>query len=170
MKINSSRIQAAAGLFLLTGTRHLQAASGEVVEPTVSINGLMVTLVDHAAHYLWDYGALNREITEQEWRGIEFNAIKLAGAGPLITLGGTGEMDEEWVASPQWSAFSRAMRDAAMMALEAAETRNQEALMAAGDALVQSCEGCHEAFKPASPTEGIVHQPSYDHLYHLFVE
>ncbi len=48
----------------------------------VSINALMVTLVDHAAHHIWDYGAMEREIRDEEWTIIEYYAIQLAAAGP----------------------------------------------------------------------------------------
>ncbi len=61
------------------------------------------------------------------------------------------------------------MSNAALMSMEAAKTKNLELLGTAADALVDSCEGCHDAFKPASPTEGIMHLPDYDHLYHLFL-
>jgi hypothetical protein len=53
--------------------------------------------------------------------------------------------------------------------MEAAKTKNLELLGTAADALVASCEGCHDAFKPELPTEGIMHLPDYDHLYHLFL-
>jgi len=62
----------------------------------VSINALMVTLIDHSAHYIWDYSSLEREISDDEWRTIEYYAIQLAGSGPLITLGGTGPLDNTW--------------------------------------------------------------------------
>ena len=32
-----------------------------------------------------------------------------------------------------------------------------EALVAANGRLVEACEGCHKQFKPALPSEGIMH-------------
>ena len=49
------------------------------------------------------------------------------------------------------------MSDAGMAALKAAQSKNQELLVAANGQLVDSCEGCHKQFKPALPTEGITH-------------
>lgn len=46
----------------------------------VSINALMVTLIDHSAHYIWDYSVMEREISADEWRTIEYYAIQLAGS------------------------------------------------------------------------------------------
>ncbi|MDT8399150.1 MAG: cytochrome c [Pseudomonadales bacterium] len=143
------------------------SADGGLPVP-VSINALMVTLIDHSGHYIWDYGALEREVSAEEWRAVEYYAIQLAAAGPLITLGGAGRLDNTWAASSQWTSFANAMSDAAMLALDAARNNDKQQLGTAGDDLVDSCEGCHKLFKPDTPTEGIMHQPDYDHLYHLF--
>ena len=35
-------------------------------------------------------------------------------------------------------------------------------LVGAGGMIVESCQGCHQAFKPDSPTEGIMHIPHYE--------
>jgi hypothetical protein len=134
----------------------------------VSINALMVTLIDHSAHYIWDYAALEREISDDEWRTIEYYAIQLAGSGPLITLGGAGSMDNTWAETDSWVSYSRTMTNAAMLALDAAKNKDKALLASTGDVLVASCEGCHNAFKPGVPTEGIMHAPDYDYLYHLF--
>ena len=144
------------------------AGSASVLTPPVSLNALMVTLVDHSAQYVWDYGTMQREISPDEWRTVEYYAIQLAGSAALITLGGTGPMDTTWVAAPEWTRLSQDMMNAAVLALDAAKAQDKALLLAAGDPLVASCEGCHEAFKPDVPTEGIMHQPDYDYLYHLF--
>jgi hypothetical protein len=147
----------------------LRAQGGDQDIPVpVSINALMVTLIDHSAHYIWDYAAMSRAITDEEWRTVEYYAIQLSGSGPLITLGGSGVMDDTWAEDPRWVAFSRDMSNAAMKALEAAGDKDKDGLGEAGDALIVSCLGCHDTFKPDVPTEGIMHQPDYDYLYHLF--
>ncbi len=134
----------------------------------VSINALMVTLIDHSAHYIWDYGSMEREISADEWRTVQYYAIQLAGSGPLITLGGSGPLDKGWAASPQWTELSKKMSDGAMLALGAATSKDKAKLASAGDAVLDSCEGCHEIFKLELPTEGLTHMPDYDFLYHLF--
>lgn len=147
----------------------VEAASESTVLPNpVSINALMVTLIDHSAHYIWDYGSMEREITPEEWRTVEYYAIQLAGAGSLITIGGSGPLDATWAQSPEWLSYSKAMSDAAMLALDASKAQDKAKLLEVGDSLIASCEGCHEAFKPDVPTEGFSHQPDYDYLYHLF--
>ena len=145
-----------------------QATAAEPLDVPVSINALMVTMIDHSAHHIWDHEALDRQLSDDQWRLVEYFSIQLAGAGSLITLGGSGPADAGWVANAEWRTFAQAMSSAAVIAMDAAKTRNKDLLTTAGDALVMACEGCHDAFKPASPTEGITHMPEYDHLYHLF--
>ena len=135
----------------------------------VSINALMVTLIDHSAHYIWDYGFLSteRELTDDEWQIVEYYSVQLAASGPLITLGGTGSADSAWSENEDWIELSREMSDIALVALTAAREKDVGRLQSSGDRLVESCESCHNFFKPDVPTEGIVHDPQYDHLYHL---
>lgn len=149
------------------------ASSAEAAEDTdlpvpVSVNSLMVTMIDHSAHYIWDYAALEERMMEEEWLSVEYYAIQLAAAGPLITLGGTGEFDIWWASSRVWRDYARDMSNAAMKALNAAEIEDKALLQTAGDELLTSCLGCHEDFKPEVPTEGVIHDPFYDQLYHLF--
>jgi hypothetical protein len=162
---------ALGGLVALCFAATEPADAASVTEPLpvpVSINALMVTMIDHSAHHVWDHQALERELSDEEWRIVEYFSIQLAGAGSLITLGGSGPADAGWAADEQWRTFSQAMSSAALIAMDAAKTKNKDLLASAGDALITSCQGCHDAFKPALPTEGIMHMPDYDHLYHLF--
>ena len=138
------------------------------VEMPVSINALMVTMVDHAAHHIWDYGAMEREIRDDEWTIVEYYAIQLAAAGPTITLGGTGELDNLWVQSPLWTDHARDMSSVAQQAIIAAQDHDKAMLQRVGNDLTDTCEGCHRLFKQDLPTEGIDHNPEYDLLYHIF--
>ncbi|MEX2366345.1 MAG: hypothetical protein WD601_07035 [Pseudohongiellaceae bacterium] len=135
----------------------------------VSINAIMVTMVDHSAHYIWDYADDTQFMGDTEWQAIEYYAIQLAAAGPLITLGGTGPNDNAWVDSAQWTRYARLMMTAAELAQDAGRLHDSILLDTAGDMLVESCEGCHQVFKPDLPTEGLAHEPYYDDLYHLFL-
>lgn len=155
-------------LGLVFGTA-LTAQSEDNVRMPVSINALMVTLIDHSAHYVWDYGAIaqDRDLSEDEWRIVEYYAVQLAASGPLITLGGTGQLDDAWSKTPAWIEYSQDLSDAAEVTLKAVDAKDAKLLDAAGGLFVDSCENCHNHFKPELPTEGFIHNPAYDHLYHL---
>ncbi|MDC1528899.1 hypothetical protein N8600_07610 [Gammaproteobacteria bacterium] len=156
----------AAG-FSTINTDLVLAANNEATVP-VSINALMVTMVDHSAHHIWDFQAQESALTDEQWQVVEYFGIQLAGAGPLLTLGGNGPQDNAWASSEVWFNYSQAMSNAAMLAVDAAKNKNTDLLYSASDALLVTCVGCHSSFKPESPTEGILHNPEYDHLYHLF--
>jgi len=130
------------------------------VPPAVSINAVMVAWMDHAAHELWDTEKRgNAPKNDADWRELERHAIQLAAGGTLISLGGTGEFDREWSQRPGWKTQAQALTDAAMACLNAVRSKNFEAVVAANGRLTETCESCHEEFKPTLPTEGIVHQP-----------
>jgi cytochrome c556 len=128
------------------------AVSAPAVLSPVSINAEMVRIVDHAGHQLW-----NAEKPDADWENIVEHATQIAAAGALIRLEGTGPNDRTFVQQPDWQKFATAVSTAGLAALKAAEAKNQQALVAANSQLVDACEGCHKRFKPALPSEGIMH-------------
>ena len=127
----------------------------------VSINAMMVALVDHSAHEIWDAGNASA-LSGRDWQNVEQHTIQLAAAGSLISTGGTGTADYGWVMSPRWQEWARILTDGALQANRAVQDQDQMALVTAGDTILQSCDGCHQVFKPDVPTEGILHVPHYD--------
>ena len=134
----------------------------EFIEMQTSLNALMVAVVDWAAHELWEAGYAET-MTGRNWLATKQYATELLAAGTLVSLGGMGKTDMAWVASPAWQEWTARMITDTEDALRAIEAQDQEALVAAGEALVDSCEGCHEAFKPDIPTEGILHVPHHEY-------
>lgn len=133
------------------------------VVPQLSINAAMVALVDHAAHNLWEVEREGKAPkSDADWEMVAEHAIQLAAAGPAITVGGTGPTDGLWVKNPAWRAHAQEMSDAGVAAFRAAQAKSLDQLIAANGRLVESCEACHKEFKPAIPTEGIVHGHAHD--------
>jgi hypothetical protein len=129
-----------------------------ILTPPVSVNAMMVALVDHAGHELWNVekeGGAPK--SDADWAEIEHHATQLAAAGSLIALGGSGEADPGWAQSPDWRKHAEELNSAGLAALTAARSKNLEALVTANGQLVAVCESCHAQFKPDLPTEGIVH-------------
>lgn len=128
-------------------------------QPRVSINQLMVSMIDNASHVLWDVereGLAPKD--DADWVEVENHATQLAAAATLIQLGGTGQADMGWIRQVGWRDQADKMGGAAVAAMGAARARNLDALVRANGDLVTSCENCHKAFKPELPTEGIAHQ------------
>lgn len=133
------------------------------IPPAVSINAVMVALIDHSAHAIWDLGREGAgPETEKDWLEVEHHATQLAAGGSWIATGGTGEADAGWVNQLPWRTNALAMTDGAIEALTAAQQRDLPGVLRAGDLIIESCEGCHLEFKPDLPTEGIVHPHHYD--------
>jgi hypothetical protein len=125
----------------------------------VSINAVMVSLVDHAGHGLWDAEIEGRAPkTQQDWELVAEHAIQMAAAGSLITIPGTGPNDLRLTREADWQKWARAMSDAGMAAFKASQASDLKALVAANSQLVDTCEGCHDAYKPDIPSEGILHK------------
>ena len=138
------------------------ATATTAVAPAISINAMMVALVDHSAHAVWD-AAAKPPTTEDAWQQLEYHAMQLAAAGTLISTGGTGPADPGWVRLTGWRESSQRLTDDGVAALGAARQKDVAALSTIGERLLENCESCHKEFKPDVPTEGLVHRPEYSH-------
>lgn len=156
----------AAGAMLMAGCVYVEEESMDVaaasesspVVPT-SINALMVYLTDPMAHEIWDRGYVDDPLSDHQWMLVEQYANNLAASAVLVSLGGTGQADQTWVRSPEWQRLTQEMQDGAFRAMGAVDAKDQTMLDSAGDAILASCESCHQLFKPDLPTEGIMHIP-----------
>jgi cytochrome c556 len=136
----------------------VELAAPRTAKPEVSINEVMVALVDHAGHSLWDVEQEGKAPkSDADWQTVWEHAVQIAAAGPAITVGGTGPSDAGWVKSPSWHTYAQRMSDAGVAARNAAKSKNFKGLVMANSQLVETCENCHKEFKPDMPTEGIVH-------------
>ena len=122
----------------------------------------MVEVVDHNSHLLWNV-AEKAPKTDADWHALEHASVGLAAAGNIIAMGGSGPDDAKWAADPEWTKLTQDMTNAALKAKLAVDGKNVAALLAAGDDLVVTCEGCHAKFKPALPAhvDGPKEQPEH---------
>ncbi len=152
----------ACGAFLASCATATEQPSQETaahpIAPT-SINALMVYLVDPAAHEIWDRNYGDEPLTDHDWMLVEQHASNLAASALLVSLGGTGQADQTWVRSPEWQRLTAELQTGALQARAAAESKDQAMLDQGGDAILETCISCHQAFKPDVPTEGIMHIP-----------
>ena len=157
---------AAAGVLALAACKPAEPAVEQSAAPAISaplsINELMVMIVDIPGERLWDVEKAGRRPTsDDQWYHLENHAAELIGAATLIRLGGTGPRDAEWVRDPAWQASSEQMITAAQRARAAAKARNFDDLVTANGEIVDACEACHKVFKPDIPTGNLFLHPSY---------
>jgi hypothetical protein len=120
----------------------------------VSINEVMASLINHSADPIW-IAAWRNPQSERDWRELEHLARQLQLGGSLLTIPGTGPVDEEWTSRQGWQQYSMDLSVAAGRAVNAARSRDVELIARAGDEIVDICEGCHIDFKPDLPTMNI---------------
>ncbi len=128
------------------------------VSPVVSVNAVMVGLIDHAGHELWNVEKEGHAPkTAAQWKEIEHHAIQLAASGTLIAMGGTGKADPGWAKSPDWMKFSTDLNNRPVLRRPRLRHRARicQRLSKPTANLWKTCEGCHREFKPDLPTEGI---------------
>lgn len=150
-------LAAATGIIATVRAQDSEQPYNNPVPVQTSINEIMVMAVDYAAHWIWD-AQQEPPATEEDWFRVRVHATQLVALGSTIALGGTGVADNGWVRAPEWAEDAQELVAAGRDALEAAESQNIDALNAAGDRLVESCESCHGTFKPEVPTEGVLHR------------
>jgi hypothetical protein len=135
------------------------AVTGEALQPTtvtrlpVSLNAVMVALVNQAADPIW-VAAWRSPESEADWRELERRAVQLELSGALLSVPGTGPLDDKWTRNPQWQQWAIQLQRTGSDAVAAVKARDLQAISSVGDAIVAICEGCHMDFKLALPTGG----------------
>lgn len=139
------------------------AAAAPAMTLPISLNAVMVGLVDHSSDYIFDVGNGKVPKTEDDWREAEYHAYQMVASGKLIQLAGTGPSDVAWTANPDWKKRSDDLTAVGMEALKLAQAKDAAGYRAVGDKLIDVCESCHTAYKPDIPTMKILHKPDFPH-------
>ena len=129
-------------------------SEGEAQRLPISINEAMASLINHSADPIW-IAAWRNPRTDEDWRELEHLARQLEVGGALITIPGTGPVDEAWTGRAQWREYAMALSEAGGRAVAAAASRDVAAIQRSGDEIVDICESCHIDFKPDVPTMNI---------------
>ena len=122
---------AAVGLASLVGWSAAQSVPPVFLPLQMSMNRLMVAVVDDAAHGIWAGGNKKEPLNGLEWVEIEMNTYQLQAAATLVSIGGTGPADRGWVTSPAFQERARKLNDLAVTARSAVTAKDQMALRAA---------------------------------------
>jgi cytochrome c553 len=116
------------------------AAQQPTIKPVATIIQLHEAMISPASDAIFNAGQEPPK-DEKAWLAVRNNALILAEAGNLLMLGGRAKDQGGWMK------MSRAMVDAAATAAKAAEAKNVDAIMAAGDRIVSTCESCHQVYR-----------------------
>jgi hypothetical protein len=131
------------------------AVQEPVLKLPVSLNAVMVALVDHSMRPIWS-AADKAPTTEADWSSLEYHAYQVMIAGTLIRIPGTGPADAGWVAQPEFQQFAQQLTDEGSATLAAVKRKDLPAIVKLGNEVVATCEACHAKFKPEIPTGKIM--------------
>lgn len=118
-------------------------------KPVASVKELMVSVIDPAADVLWDsVGTIISEEgvdewypkTDEEWAIVQNSAVVMMEAGNLLMIGERAKDREAWMR------MSERLVDAGLLALEAARSKDPDAVFAVGEDVYFACDGCHNLY------------------------
>ncbi|HVS61981.1 MAG TPA: hypothetical protein VMT85_00630 [Thermoanaerobaculia bacterium] len=102
-----------------------------------SVRQIMDAMVIPSSAAIWDV-AREAPADDEAWSRLAHLAVQLAESGNLLLIGERAIDDEVWRQT------AILLRDGGAQALAAIEARNVEGVVEAGNALIDSCEICHE--------------------------
>jgi hypothetical protein len=134
--------------FIVLGAR--EAGKAPAAAPVASVKQLMQGIVIPASAVI--YNAVSTTVTEkgteevfprndQEWENVGSNALALIEAANLLKVDGRAKDADDWMR------MSDAMATGARQSFEATQKKDIEALLASGETLNNSCDGCHRRYE-----------------------
>jgi hypothetical protein len=83
------------------------------------------------------------------WGAVENSSLAIVEAANLLTVPGRkcSNGKDVPVNNADWGKFVQQLRDAGMVAYKAAQSKNQDNIVAATDPLTNACGGCHEKYR-----------------------
>jgi hypothetical protein len=146
------------------------------IKLTAGIQDIMKDMIDPAADFLWESVSTTDTIegteekqprTDEEWAEVRKHAIILTESANLILMPGrhvagegktledhgtpgnlTAAESEQAIAADRatFEGFGQALHDVGVAFLKAADERNPQGILGAGETMDQVCEGCHLKF------------------------
>jgi hypothetical protein len=84
-----------------------------------------------------------------KWQAVENSSLAIFEVANLLTI--PGRKCSNGVAAPitnpDWPKFVQGLRDAAMVAYKAAQSKNQDNILMAADVLTTACANCHNKYR-----------------------
>ena len=110
------------------------------VTPVATVGQIQRAMVSPSSDIIFNVGS-EAPATDTEWQVVEDAAVILAEAGNLFMMDGRRKDDGLWME------LAGAMADAGADALIAAQARNVDGVLDAGNTLIEVCEACHQPYR-----------------------
>ncbi len=129
---------------LLLSLASAATAQQPTFKPVASVDQLMKAIIIPSSDAAFQV-AMETPEDDEAWTAVQNSALTLAESGNLLMIGNRAKDQGDWVKAAQ------ALVDEATVALRAAEAKNEDALLEAGDRLLRTCSGCHRQYKKSPP-------------------
>jgi len=122
-------------------------------KPAADTKTLMQVIVDPSADEIWDSAGEVltadgiedlRPKDDAAWTEVRNHAVAITESGNLLM------MAPRAVDGDQWMKFAQSLIDAGQEAWRAADAKDADWLLVAGDNLYTACVNCHEKYMPAN--------------------
>lgn len=124
----------------------LAAPAWTQTDPGLNMRDIMLAVIAPMTNRLWAASDIQ---TDTKWLELEQAALTVIAVGTLISQGGPDGVYREQAQNADWQEHTQAMMAAARSAIRAIQSRDEEALFAAGnDELYPPCENCHATYLP----------------------
>ncbi len=100
-------------------------------------------------------------LSDKEWLLADEDAVALANAASLISLPGTGKEDAARIARPDWGPWVLDIQKTALALRAAAKAKNKDKFGELADHLTETCQACHDKYRPQVDSDGISRYPFY---------
>lgn len=125
-------------LSMLIAAGVVSAADVPSPQATATMSEIMTRIVQPSSDAVF-YVSRTPPQTDEDWRRLENQTLVLAESANLLLMPGYVQAQEQWLRD------SLLMRNAAVAAYQAAQTKDLAALEELNNALYESCENCHMA-------------------------
>jgi hypothetical protein len=90
-----------------------------------------------------------------KWEAVENSALAIAEVADLLMVPGRkcANGQEVPVRNPDWTKFVQELRDAGMSTYAAAQTKDQDKMIAAADVMTTACKHCHDRYRERRPAD-----------------
>jgi hypothetical protein len=122
------------------------AAPAPAIEQLATTKQVMLGLTIPASDILFQLGD-HAPTDDAGWARIEATAAMLGESGNLLLAG------PRLVDQPEWQQFARELVARSKDAMAAAQKKDIEAVLEAGNGLYEVCESCHNKYMPAKVAE-----------------
>jgi hypothetical protein len=150
----------AAGLIAVDAARAQGAAPPAPLATPLTLLELMRASVEIPADGIWAIEGAEK-LSEDQWLLADQDAINLTAAATLVSMGGTGAMDAQWIANGDWRGWARDLQHTGLDLRAAVKAKDQMKLNAAADHLLEVCTACHDKYRPQIPSDGVQRFPFY---------